>query len=145
MKRILLTAGVMALAATLRAAPLTVIDVGAPGINCVFSTNCTSIVTDTSSTVSTNAPLRKRGCASRGDRRTASSSRSPRFPAIRGFSPCSSTPSSSRSRRARIRCLRASSKRRIGTKRRTSGRTVLDHLQPAVPWRPQRPASRKAE
>ena len=51
MKRIVLSASLIGLASALAAAPLNIVDVGAPGINCVFNTNCTSIVTDTSSPI----------------------------------------------------------------------------------------------
>jgi hypothetical protein len=51
MKRLLFCLGLAASAMTLAAAPLSVVQVGAPAINCVFNTNCTSIVTDTSSPI----------------------------------------------------------------------------------------------
>ena len=63
---------------------------------------------------------RARPAGSRAARPTASSSRSRSCPAIRGISRCSSTRSSSRSRRGRIRCSPASWKRATGTRRRTS-------------------------
>ena len=51
MKRLLLFLGLAASAMTLAAAPLSVVEVGSPAINCVFSTNCTSIVTTTTSSI----------------------------------------------------------------------------------------------
>ena len=55
---------------------------------------------------------RRAACACRAARPTASSWRSPSCRRIPGSSPCSSTPSSSRARCGRIRCLPASSARR---------------------------------
>jgi hypothetical protein len=53
MKRLLFWIGLAVSATALTAATVTqtVVTVGAPAINCVFNTNCTSIVTDTSSPI----------------------------------------------------------------------------------------------
>ena len=53
MKRLLICIGLAVSATALTAATVTqtVVTVGAPAINCVFNTNCTSIVTDTSSPI----------------------------------------------------------------------------------------------
>ena len=71
-----------------------------------------AIAIASSSTACTSRRSPRRACASRADRPTASSSRSRSCRRIRGSSPCSSTPSSSRGRSSRIRCLPASSRRR---------------------------------
>ena len=71
----------------------------------------------TSSTACTSGRSPSTACGSRAARRTASSSRSPSCPAIPGTSRCSSIPSSSRSRRGRIRSSPRSSTRRTSTRR----------------------------
>ena len=80
----------------------------------------------TSSTASTRRPSPTTGCGSSAARSTASSSRSSSSRDTRGSWRCSSTPSSSRSRCARIRCSRASSRPP------TSGRWRSQGLSPNV-------------
>ena len=82
------------------------------------------IGTASSSTACTRRSWPRRACASRADRRTASSSRSRSCRRTPGSWPCSSTRSSSRSRSSRIRCLRASSRRRTGTRRGSWNRSA---------------------
>ncbi len=79
------------------------------------STSATA--TATSSTACTRRRWPTTACGSRAARPTASSSRSPSCPATRGTSPCSSIPSSSRSRSARTRCSRL---RRGGLRHKTA-------------------------
>ena len=110
--------------------------------------------TATSSTACTSGRSPSTACGSRADRRTASSSRSPSCPAIRGTSPCSSTRSSSRSRRGRIRCSPRSSRRAYQHKTCTAGAIAAGRagqalvevsaanrpaLPPTRPPRPTRP------
>ena len=80
-----------------------------------------------SSSLRVQLPLRdgrspSTACGSPAARPTASSSRSPSCPAIRGTSPSSSIRSSSRSRRGRIRCSPASSTPRTSTRRAHAAR-----------------------